>query len=152
MKRHNSLINLSHDHHHGLLLAQLIKKNAPVYKDLPNNTEGKVKHVINSWENELKFHFENEEKILFPAIVGKNKEIDDLVEEILSEHKLIKNLVLGLEKADNTVSLLNELGLMLENHIRKEERQLFQLIQTHFPKELDNLDGKIPPAKNSCNN
>lgn len=152
MKRHKSLINLSHDHHHGLMLAQLIKKDAPEYKDLPNDTDGKVKHVIDSWRNELKFHFENEENVLLPAIVGKNEEIDNLIEEILSEHKLIENLVLGLAKSSNVVSDLNELGLILENHIRKEERQLFHLIQTHFPNELDNLDGKIPSAKNSCNN
>lgn len=151
MKRHKSLINLSHDHHHGLLLAQLIKKNAPEYKGLPTDTEGKVKYVIDSWNNELQYHFKNEETVLFPSIKGKNREIDDLIEEVLNEHELIEKMIFGLETSNNTISDLNKLGFLLEDHIRKEERQLFQLIQTHLPDDLDNLAGKIPSAKKSCN-
>jgi len=41
IKRDKALHILSHDHHHGLILAQLIKKGSPQYKNLPNTTEGK---------------------------------------------------------------------------------------------------------------
>lgn len=66
MKRHKCLVALSHDHHHGLMLAQLIKKGAPEYKDLPKDLYSKIKYTKNSWENELKLHFENEEKNTIP--------------------------------------------------------------------------------------
>ncbi|MCB9249641.1 MAG: hemerythrin domain-containing protein [Ignavibacteriales bacterium] len=93
MKRHKSIIALSHDHHHGLMLAQLIKKNAPEYKGLPSDLIGKVNHVKDSWEKELKLHFENEENILFPFVKGKDEELDTLIEDILEEHRLIESLV-----------------------------------------------------------
>ena len=59
-------------------------------------------------------------------------------------------IILGLKTSKNAISDLNELSLLLENHIRKEERQLFQKIQKYFSEELDGLDGRIPSAKNSC--
>lgn len=150
MKRHKSLIPLSHDHHHGLMMAQLIKKGAPEYKGLPVDLAGKIKFVKHSWETELKLHFENEEKILFPFVKGKNEEIDKLIDEILDEHIKIKNLILELDSTNNYETVLNNLGLLLEQHIRKEERKLFTMIQTHFNDDLTELEGKILAVKNSC--
>ena len=150
MKRHISLIPLSQDHHHGLMLAQLIKKGAPEYKDLPTDIAGKVKYTKDIWENELKQHFTNEEKILFPVMKGKDEEIDILIEEILEEHIKIKSLVADLNKTENYETTLNNLGILLEQHIRKEERQLFVKIQTLFENELNDLEGKIIAVKNDC--
>ena len=76
MKRHKALIPLSHDHHHGLLLAQLIKKNAPDYKGLPKDLNGKIKYTIDIYNSSLKQHFDDEEKILFPAVTGKDALLD----------------------------------------------------------------------------
>lgn len=53
MKRHKALIPLSHDHHHGLLLAQLVKKNVPDYKGLHKNLEGKIKYILSAIEKKL---------------------------------------------------------------------------------------------------
>ena len=151
MKRHKSLIALSHDHHHGLMLAQLIKKGAPEYKGLPTDLVGKIDHVKVSWEKELKPHFENEEKILFPFVKGNDEEIDGLIEEVLAEHKIIKSLVEELETTDDTETTLDKLGKTLELHIRKEERVLFKKIQKLLGEELNSLEDKILPVKNSCN-
>ncbi len=150
MKRHKSIIALSHDHHHGLMLAQLIKKDAPEYKGLPTDLIGKVNHVKESWENELKLHFENEENILFPFAKGKDKEIDNLIDEILDEHKLIETLVKSLDTTTDIESTLDQLGKALESHIRKEERELFQKIQLSFGEELNKLEGKIIAVKDDC--
>ena len=62
MKRHKALIPLSHDHHHGLLLPQLIKKNAPDYKGLPKDLEGKINYTLETYNSSLKNHFDDEEK------------------------------------------------------------------------------------------
>lgn len=150
MKRHKSLIALSHDHHHGLMLAQLIKKNAPAYKGLPTDLKGKVKYTLEAWEKELKLHFHNEENILFPFIKEADSEIDKLIIEIVAEHIEIKALVDKLEKTDNEEEILNELGYKLEAHIRKEERQLFPLVESIFAMKLDDLVGKIISIKESC--
>lgn len=150
MKRHKSLIGLSHDHHHGLLLAQLIKKGAPTYKNLPQNTEEKVLYTKDRWENELKYHFENEENILFPFVKDKDDELDKLIIEIVSEHFKIKKLILDLDNSLDKDETLNSLGILLESHIRKEERKLFPLIESVFKMDLDNLEGKINSVKDSC--
>ena len=150
MKRHKSIIALSHDHHHGLMLAQLIKKDAPEYKGLPTDLIGKVNHVKDSWERELKLHFENEENILFPFVKGKDEELDALIEDILEEHRLIESLVKKLDTDSDIESTLDQLGKALESHIRKEERELFQKIQISFGEELNKLDGKIIAVKDDC--
>ncbi len=150
MKRHKSIIPLSHDHYHGLMLAQLIKKGAPKYESLPTDLIGKAKHVKVSWEKDLKPHFENEEQILFPFVKGKNSEIDILIDEVLAEHVKIKLLVDELDSTDNLESTLDKLGVLLEKHIRKEERVLFAKIQDIFNLELDELEGKIIAVKDNC--
>lgn len=148
MKRHKKLIGLSHDHHHGLKLAQLIKKDSPVYKDLPNDIDGKSNFAINAWENELKIHFKNEEEILFPAVAGREDKIDELIDELLIEHEEIEFKIGQLKNSDEKEEILNDLGYILEQHIRKEERELFDRIQTVFSEEeIDQLVEKIDPVK-----
>lgn len=148
MKRHKNLIGLSHDHHHGLRLAQLIKKDAPEYKDLPNDIDGKVQYTINAWEEELQYHFKNEEEILFPAVENRDEKLDELIDEILMEHKEIKFKINQLKTTDEKEEILNDLGFMLEQHIRKEERELFDRIQEVFGEEkLNELIDKIEPVK-----
>lgn len=148
MKRHPALIPLSHDHHHGLLLAQLIKKNAPGYKGMPKNIEGKLAYTKSAWKNELKKHFENEEVILFPLARGRDIEIDKLIGEIIEEHIEIRNLIASLDDDSGITDKLDKLGSILENHIRKEERLLFKKIQGVLSEnELKSLEGKIMTVK-----
>lgn len=148
MRRHQNLIGLSHDHHHGLRLAQLIKKDAPVYKDLPNDAEGKINYTIKAWEEELKYHFKNEEEILFPAVENRDDKIDELIDELLVEHKEIDYKINQLKTSDEKEEILNDLGYILEQHIRKEERDLFDRIQEVFGEdELNKLIDKIEPVR-----
>ncbi|HET55403.1 MAG TPA: hemerythrin domain-containing protein [Ignavibacteria bacterium] len=148
MKRHKNLIGLSHDHHHGLRLAQLIKKDAPVYKDLPNDVEGKISYTIKAWKEELNYHFKNEEEILFPAVENRDEKIDELIDELLVEHEEIEYKISQLKTSSEKEEILNDLGYILEQHIRKEERELFDRIQEVFGEdELDNLIDKIEPVK-----
>jgi hemerythrin-like domain-containing protein len=129
MKRQPSLYPLSHDHHQGLILAQQLKKGAPQYKGMPSTLEEKKDYTIQFYNNELKKHFAEEEEILFPAVKSKNAVIDKLVEKIISEHRKMETLVKDLEKTDQLENVLNELGHLLETHIRKEERELFVEIE-----------------------
>jgi len=144
MKRHKGLYSLSHDHHQGLILAQLIKKSAPKYKNLPDTTDGKTEYTINFYNVELLKHFKQEEEILFPAVKGKDKAIDSLIDEIISEHRRIKSLVDSLKAKNNHEQLLDELGNLLELHIRKEERILFPAIEKLLSEdELNILTAKL---------
>lgn len=130
MKRHKALILLSHDHHKGLLLAQLLKKTAPAYKDLPDDPVGKMNYAIEAYKSDLSIHFKDEEEILFPLLSNKSAEIDDLINELLDEHKIIEDGISSLKASDDLVNHLDAIGNILEKHIRKEERILFQKAQS----------------------
>ena len=144
MKRHKSLIFISHDHYHGLQLAQLIRKNAPKFKNLPNELEGKKNYTINFYENDLLHHFYLEENIILPAVKGRNKEIDKLFEEIIIEHKNIEKSIESLKENTNIEDKLNEIGILLQNHIRKEEQILFEKIQKELTEnELQKLEEEL---------
>jgi len=144
LKRNKALHILSHDHHHGLLLAQLVKKGSPKYKNMADTTEGKKDYAIRFYYDELIKHFEDEEKILFPFVNGKDDEIDNLFEEIKTEHKIIKQLIIKLELDEHVENTLDELGHILESHIRKEERTLFGKIQEVLTEdELTALENQL---------
>ncbi len=144
IKRHKALHILSHDHHHGLILAQLIKKGSPQYKNLPFTTEGKRDYAVQFYNTELIRHFEEEEKVLYPLVKSRDKEIDSLFEEIITEHRKIKKLITRLESDEDVDDTMDELGYLLESHIRKEERELFTAIQKILTEEeLIQLEKKL---------
>lgn len=129
MKRHPALHTLSHDHHQGLILAQQLKKGAPQYKGMPSNLDGKKEYTISFYKADLKKHFLDEEEILFPAATNKNFIVDKLIAEVISEHRKMETLIRELEKTDQLENVLDELGHLLEKHIRKEERELFMELE-----------------------
>ena len=144
MKRHPALHNLSHDHHQGLILAQQLKKGAPQYKGMPSTPEDKKQYTISFYNSDLVKHFSDEEKILFPAVRSVNNELDKLIEEIISEHRKMEVLVEKLEKTNQLENVMDELGNILELHIRKEERKLFPTIQEIFSEEeLDKIGDRL---------
>ncbi|HCY74748.1 MAG TPA: hypothetical protein DHV28_02420 [Ignavibacteriales bacterium] len=153
MKRHKALIPLSHDHHHGLLLAQLIKKNAPDYKGLPKDLNGKIKYTIDIYNSSLKQHFDDEEKILFPVIMGKNKLLENLIYEIINEHRLLEKFIAELTSTKNQVELLDKIGKILDEHIRKEERDLFPKAQEVLTEsELSEIEKGLLSSPKTNNN
>jgi iron-sulfur cluster repair protein YtfE (RIC family) len=135
MKRHPALHSLSHDHHRGLILAQQLKKGAPQYKGMPKTLEEKKHYTISFFGSDLKKHFSAEEEILFPFVQNKNSEVDNLINEIIDEHRKMEKLVKKIQITDELENILDELGWLLESHIRKEERNLFMLIQDILTEE-----------------
>lgn len=148
MKRHPSLYTLSHDHHQGLILAQQLKKGAPQYKGMPTTLEGKKEYTLTFYKTELVKHFDDEEKILFPSSSGKSVGIDGLISEIISEHRQIETLIDKLNKNSDIENTMNELGWLLEKHIRKEERVLFVEIENVLSAiELNSISEKIQESR-----
>jgi len=154
MKRHPALIPLSQDHHHGLLLAQLLKRNAPEYHGLPNDLPGKMNFAKEMYHKELDHHFRDEEEFVFPYLKGKDVELDNLISEILGEHIILKEKILSLKENPNLIDQLDEIGNILGEHIRKEERILFEKAQTVLnDEELKIIKNKFDvsrPGNKSC--
>jgi hypothetical protein len=144
MKRHPGLIRLSKEHHDGLILAQILKKDAPVYKGMPSSPEGKREYTLHFFKTELIKHFEVEERILIPEIKDHNNKIDKLCDKVLDQHKKLNSYIEKLLEDDAYEEILNQFGILLESHIRMEERELFEEIQKQFDDEfLNRLEAKL---------
>jgi len=144
MKRHPALYTLSHDHHQGLILAQQLKKGAPQYKGMPSTIEGKKEFTISFYNTGLIKHFKDEEEILFPMSSGKNASIDKLIAEIVNEHRKLEALIEEIRTTAELERVMDELGHLLEKHIRKEERELFVMIEEALNEnDLDLLSAKL---------
>jgi iron-sulfur cluster repair protein YtfE (RIC family) len=141
MKRHQSLLTFSREHHTALLLAQTLKKDAPQYRGMPAKIPEKIEYLKAKYNTELKKHFHAEENILFPFLTGKNNLIDELIDDLIRDHnKVAENIVL-LETHPDSEKLLDDTARLLECHIRKEERVLFQKIQEVLSdEELNELE------------
>lgn len=135
MKRHESIAPLSRDHHSSLILAQLLKKNAPMYRDLPISVKDKAAYATQQFDEHIKKHFEQEE-LMFAKLVGIHPEIDSGAALVKTEHRELRLIFEGLPENVNLEGVLDSLGCKLEEHIRMEERILFPLLQEHCSEEV----------------
>ena len=129
MENRKSLFSISHDHFHGLLVAQIIKKGSTISNDLFKSIDDKVNYTIHFYDQELANHFYIEEHILQPLIRGISNEIDKLFNELIEQHKLISDLINSLKDNMDLENKLNNISAALEHHINQEERVLFPKIQ-----------------------
>ncbi len=150
MKRHEAIIPLSHDHHQALRFATAMQKNASPTKRALQTLEEKLNDAKRTFEIELVPHFTHEEEILFPIARGLSDELDKMIDDILEEHRVIKEAFNNAELG-NLEENLDRIGQLVEKHVRTEERVLFQKIQEVVPNEkLEEIIGKITPVKDSC--
>ncbi|MFZ1305547.1 MAG: hemerythrin domain-containing protein [Ferruginibacter sp.] len=134
MKRHEAIAPLSRDHHASLILAQLLKKNAPAYKGLPETPADKATYAQELFQKSIQRHFEQEEAML-DLVTDGDAELIAITKEIKTEHKELTVLFHSLKTANDLTGTLDTLGVALEKHIRKEERILFPLLQLHCSDE-----------------
>lgn len=123
------MASLSRDHHGALILAQLLKKGAPVYKGLPADLSGKADYAIQFYRDKLIKHFDEEEQSVIEKIKGVSVDLDKLANEVIEEHKELRVLFTSIKNTHDPATHLDKTGCALEQHIRKEERKLFPLIQ-----------------------
>jgi hemerythrin-like domain-containing protein len=129
MKRHPSLAILSREHHGALILAQLLKKGAPVYKGLPADLDSKADYAIRFYRDKLIKHFAEEEQSVIKKTKGINIDLDKLGSELIEEHIRLTSSFESIKTASDLATHLDKLGSALQKHIRKEEREFFPLIQ-----------------------
>ena len=158
MKRHPGLFPLSHDHHDALVVAQglILGRSKAPRSDWPTDRRAQVDRVVAFFAHTLRSHFEVEEAHLFPAAVAHLPGEADLVAHLLDEHDAIRTRIRGLE-LDPTTDLdvrLPSLGRLLEAHVRREERVLFETMQREMkPADLETLGTQLrrrAPEGASC--
>ena len=111
MKRHPSLQALSQDHNVGLVMARRLQQGAV----------GSVEAFLQAWQEEMTDHFDDQERLLVRLCSAGHAAM------LRNEHRVIRTLVTGLQDGDPSASA--EVGTMLHDHIRWEERTLFPAIE-----------------------
>ena len=102
LKRHESLVPFSRDHHFGLLLVWKIKQGLNRQID-PVRISNYVRYFF---REDIFPHFEEEERHLF-TILEKDDPLRLRAEE---EHSILRNLLSQLEKSPDDTELLTEIG------------------------------------------
>lgn len=123
MLRDKSLIPLSRQHQHALALCVRIERASPIVEDdLPAWRAEIAQH----FEQEIRIHFAAEDDLVFPAARGF-AELVSLVEELIAEHGRLREWFSRAESSSSAELVL--FVRELSDHIRKEERELFEGMQ-----------------------
>lgn len=118
IKRNEALKTFSRDHHHGLLLCWKIRAGIKRNVSLQRIKD----YTTWFWQSHLHHHFKEEELYLFTLLPPQ----DPLVVQAKGEHAILKNII---ENEHYDQASLEQLQELLQNHIRFEERYLFNKIQ-----------------------
>jgi hemerythrin-like domain-containing protein len=118
IERHKAIQPLSREHHQGLLLSWKIRTG------LSKGVSTDRIKTYADWFYKTYFipHFEEEEKHLFP-ILGNN---NILIKKAIAQHRRLDRLFSNTSELKKYLNLIEE---ELEQHIRFEERVLFNEIQ-----------------------
>lgn len=138
LKRHPAFVPVSRDHHFGLLLVWKIRQG----REKGIAPERLFNYVKYFYSKHMEPHFSLEESVIF-SYMAKN---DLLRKEVESQHREIRDAYKELGKFENEELLtkLDEFCLMVEAHIRFEERKLFQYMQVELlNKELKEMEEKV---------
>jgi hemerythrin HHE cation binding domain-containing protein len=119
VKRHAALVPLSHDHHHALVQARRLRARGRTGAN----------EFLRFFTTETTRHFREEEELVFPLLYDDEP---DSLREILLQHHRLRVLAHRLRRGEDVTG---ELARLLEEHIRLEERDLFELIQRATPDE-----------------
>ncbi len=125
MKRHPALVPLSHDHHATLVRARDLRRSAD--EDAEARRAAATRFLRHFGLHVVR-HLREEEELVFPLLSLQPPEL----ERVLVQHQRIRALARSL-RADPSAETLGELGALLDEHIRLEERTVFELVQEHVP-------------------
>jgi len=128
MKRDPALVSLSRDHHKTLAAARELRRST-------TQTAADVRATfLVYWNAHGRLHFRLEEEVLLPAFAAHGDPYHPVVARALCDHVAIRERVdaLGAE-SPTPPAVLHELGILLAEHVRLEERELFPLIERTMP-------------------
>ncbi|MBS1527131.1 MAG: hemerythrin domain-containing protein [Bacteroidetes bacterium] len=123
IKRSETIIALSRDHHTSLLFCWKIKEG--LKKNVP--LDNILQYINFFWTQHLKEHFKEEEALLFSRLD------DAMARRGKSEHLMLERYINRLKHNTNDARGYLEFADLLIKHIRFEERELFPHLEAVLP-------------------
>jgi hypothetical protein len=145
VKRHPALQALSRDHHLLLLQARQIRWHVAGDHRAPS-FNGILTDFLHTWNETGAPHLRQEEAVLLPFYARfPSAEQRQHERRALQEHQWLRAQIAALQQAEaNQRELIVEVGAALHDHIRFEERILFQRIQALAPEsDMQNLHAQL---------
>ena len=145
VQRDPRLARLSEEHHHGLVFALRIERELPAASD--DDVERLYSQLLRFWSRGLLPHFHTESECLLARLIRHRSLDDPQIERLHTEHLTMYGLVARMQDAASPGErreALREFGTTLHDHIRWEERELFEAAQAELSDvELDALGNEI---------
>lgn len=142
MKRAVALQSLSRDHLKALLTAKRLREATDV--------EAAARTFLEFWGREGRRHFRVEEEVLLPSWALHRPVDRAAMTRMLEEHLAVRRSALRIAAGEATLKELQDLGRLLDEHVRFEERQLFPMIERALdPDDLTRLAAAIEQAEAS---
>lgn len=140
MKRHPSLQPLSDDHHRALVLARRLRRTSTGAD--PTVLGALAREVQREFDEAIEPHFRVEERWLLPVLERRGE--GRLAAQTLEDHARLRTLVHDQWSEDTA----QELGMLLEKHVRFEERVLFPEAEVVLSEaELASVRGAVDSRK-----
>lgn len=128
MRRSEALASLSRDHHQALVVALILRRATP------ETAAAARDRFLSFWAAEGELHFRLEETALLPAYAAHGDPYHPLVLALLGDHVAIRQRAAALANGPGApLDALHDLGERLDAHVRREERELFPLIEAAMP-------------------
>ena len=142
MKRTNQLQPMSRQHHLGLNLSRHAKVSLDEPEDITQHW-----HNLTSYINDMQYHFEIEDNLIANALEpyrATQPDVASVLETLDGQHKQLHQLINTVEQSQKSgnkgvsVAQVHELGSLLYDHIRFEERELYPTVEKYLTEaELD---------------
>lgn len=145
MKRDARLAPLSEEHHHGLVFALRIERELPEAGE--EEIAGLYADLLRFWSRGLLPHFHTETECLLARLIRHRPADDPQISRLHTEHLAMYGLVARMRDANTGPerrAALRDFGTTLHDHIRWEERDLFESAQAELAEaELDAVGAEI---------
>lgn len=128
MKRSKPLLKLSREHHTALVLAKRAQRLAGLESE---DAITFVLQLAGIFAQELEPHFQIEEKLLLPAL--NDAGAVEIAQRTHAEHDELRELLQRIGHDAPATTDLGGFGVLLEKHVRFEERELFPLTESLLP-------------------
>jgi hypothetical protein len=133
-RRHETLIPLTHDHHHALAQARRLKDVSKLADE--SQRRNLANDFINFYFGRAVRHFHEEEELFFAPLID-HPEARDLVLRAVSDHlrlhALVRTVKRQLSDGEADQEILGRISKLLTEHVRFEEQDLFPLVERLVP-------------------